>query len=97
MKYPEIKSNTVMIGSTPINCVSPPIGEDCPACHGDGECYTECCSGYKCSCRGEVLYLGECPSCEGTGKVLSTYKPGAHFELIGSQINEHGRIGAYSG
>lgn len=41
----------------------------CPACDG-GRWETECCSGAGgCSCRGQVVDMGPCNVCGGTGEV----------------------------
>jgi hypothetical protein len=43
----------------------------CPGCGGSGRFETECCSGAGgCSCRGEIVELGSCRVCGGTGQVV---------------------------
>jgi hypothetical protein len=41
--------------------------ETCCMCNGSGQHWTECCSGYKCSCGGQLIMIGACPGCNGTG------------------------------
>jgi hypothetical protein len=43
----------------------------CPGCGGDGRFLSECCNGSGgCSCRGEVVDLGACRVCHGSGRVV---------------------------
>ena len=67
--------------------VSKPWGSDeegkpCEKCGGDGKATFRC---YSCSqqadprcesCHGEVEFVGECPTCKGTGKVVDTTRRG---------------------
>lgn len=42
----------------------------CPGCNGDGQFWTECCNGAGgCSCRGQIINLGSCRVCGGSGQV----------------------------
>lgn len=41
---------------------------ECEHCYGRGEWEAECCNGsYGCSCRGEVVPMGQCNVCCGQG------------------------------
>lgn len=47
-----------------------PQMKQCPSCHGRGEWETECCNGAGgCDCRGQVVPMGTCNVCCGTGEV----------------------------
>lgn len=42
----------------------------CPSCRGRGEWETECCNGSGgCSCRGQVIPMGTCNVCGGSGEI----------------------------
>lgn len=60
-----------------------PLVGECPGCHGTGRFDTECCSGAGgCDCRGEVIDIGPCRVCEGTGGVDGTHNPEANLNMI---------------
>lgn len=49
---------------------------NCPSCYGTGEWETECCNGAGgCSCRGQVVPMGRCNVCNGSGKVPANVTP----------------------
>lgn len=61
--------------------------ERCPSCCGTGSWETECCNGSGgCSCRGEVLDMGRCNVCGGTGSVSGVrgrdWDPDANLKTI---------------
>lgn len=47
-----------------------PAMELCSSCHGAGHWECECCDGSRgCSCRGQVVEMGRCNVCHGSGYV----------------------------
>jgi hypothetical protein len=54
----------------------------CPQCKGTGEWETLCCNGYKCSCGGEIIPMGKCLCCNGTGIIDEFYDPRANRNSI---------------
>lgn len=57
--------------------------ETCPGCGGSGSWETECCSGAGgCSCRGQVLDMGPCNVCGGTGQVQGEYDRRANLRTM---------------
>ena len=49
---------------------------NCPSCNGTGEWETECCNGScGCSCRGQVVPMGQCNVCYGSGQVPEDISP----------------------
>lgn len=56
----------------------------CPGCDGDGRFLTECCDGSGgCTCRGDVVDLGPCRVCGGSGRVVEgEYDPAANRRAI---------------
>lgn len=58
-------------------------GEWCRACHGSGSFEAECCNGaYGCSCRGQVLDMGPCGVCGGSGVQSEDSDPNANIAMI---------------
>lgn len=44
--------------------------DSCPSCQGSGQWEAACCNGaFGCSCRGDVIPMGRCNVCNGTGSV----------------------------
>lgn len=58
--------------------------KSCPNCYGSGNWEAECCNGRGgCSCRGEVVNMGTCRVCQGSGRVLDGhYNPRANSDFI---------------
>jgi hypothetical protein len=57
--------------------------ELCGACCGAGSWETECCDGSRgCSCRGQVIPMGQCLACHGTGYVNEDHDKGANIRSI---------------
>ena len=55
---------------------------DCRNCIG-GRWETECCSGANnCDCRGQVIDMGRCNVCQGTGKHKRDANTRANIETI---------------
>ena len=59
-------------------------GTELVHCHCDnGEWWTECCSGAGgCSCRGELVNMGPCNVCGGTGWRRPDANTGANVDFI---------------
>lgn len=69
----------------------------CPLCHGDGRCLTECCNGsFNCPCRGDVVDLGPCRGCGGSGMRSPQVDLDANLRVIRSACSPDGyiRLGA---
>lgn len=61
----------------------PNPGAMCGACHGEGRWYTECCNGaYGCSCGGDIVPMGRCNVCRGTGVEPEDSDPAANLAAI---------------
>jgi hypothetical protein len=61
---------------------------DCPSCYGSGQWETECCNGSSgCDCKGEVVQMGLCNVCHGTGQV----------PVDGEGVNFHANCDAIAG
>jgi hypothetical protein len=59
---------------------------ECEACRGSGYWESECCNGAGgCSCRGEVVDMGPCNVCHGTGIRGPNDDLGANIKAIGSR------------
>ena len=55
----------------------------CRACLGAGEWFSECCDGSRgCSCRGQVIAMGQCLACGGTGQIGDGYRASANIDSI---------------
>lgn len=56
----------------------------CPNCYGSGRFETECCNGAGgCSCRGDVVDMGKCRVCDGSGRVIDgEYDSRANLRII---------------
>jgi hypothetical protein len=60
--------------------------EMCPCCYGRGEWQTECCDGsYGCSCRGQVIDMGTCLACGGSGVRMDGMDTQANIRSISGQ------------
>ncbi len=63
-------SDNLPPGIEPEVALGPPRMETCPSCGGRGEWETECCSGAGgCDCRGQVVPMGTCLVCQGSGEI----------------------------
>lgn len=61
---------------------SPAPGSPCRFCHG-GEWFTECCNGSGgCSCGGDIVPMGRCHVCGGSGIEPENADPGANVAAI---------------
>lgn len=55
----------------------------CPNCCGTGQWESSCCNGAGgCSCRGEIVPMGRCLSCRGTGIADENHDPQANVRSI---------------
>lgn len=58
----------------------------CRSCDGSGRWETECCNGSGgCSCRGQVIPMGACNVCQGTGWHAPDANTRANIEAIQGQ------------
>lgn len=78
-------SHTIQVdGSCCLNGPNRNSAEQCPSCYGSGEWEAECCNGSGgCSCRGQVVNMGRCNVCNGTGRVTQgKYNARANSDFI---------------
>lgn len=61
----------------------PNPGAICRACNGEGQWYTECCNGSGgCSCGGDIVPMGRCNVCDGSGVEQEGADPAANLTTI---------------
>lgn len=70
----------------------------CPNCRGTGQWESACCNGTGCSCRGEIVPMGRCLACHGSGIVDENHDPRANIRSIqGFGFLGSGPSGGYFG